>query len=219
MWVLVGVHRDERRYRESWCGVSVSKMTKRLNKRTQKIFNKHTNLVDIQVALLRKRIPCYYSTEDMRSYGYIGLIDAIGKYDKSKGAGFETYASKRIRGAILDGIRIMNWAPQKWDHQRSAHPAPLESAIPVPWDDPKRAPEEYGARMHTRAELFRCMDCLRPQSQMVMMLYYFGRYPYLLWEIAGIMNMDESRISQLLGEGRQTMKRILESRGWKSAET
>lgn len=194
-------------------------MMKRLNKRTQRTFDRHTNLVDIQVALLRKRIPQCYSTEDMRSYGYIGLIDAIGKYDKRKGASFETYAGKRIRGAILDGIRTMDWKPQKYDHQMYPHPASLESAAAVEWDDPKWMPEEYGMRMHTRAELFECVGGLRPQAQMAMMLYYFGRYPYLLWEIGGIMDIDESRVSQLLGEGRQAMKEQLERRGWTDAKT
>ena len=50
--------------------------------------------------------------EDLVSYGIFGLIDAIDKFDRSKDVKFETYASLRIRGAILDQIRKMDWIPR-----------------------------------------------------------------------------------------------------------
>lgn len=50
--------------------------------------------------------------EDLISYGIFGLIDAIDKFDISKGVKFETYASLRIRGAILDSIRKLDWVPR-----------------------------------------------------------------------------------------------------------
>jgi len=50
--------------------------------------------------------------EDLVSYGVFGLIDAIDKYDMNKGVKFETYASLRIRGAIIDSIREMDWVPR-----------------------------------------------------------------------------------------------------------
>ena len=50
--------------------------------------------------------------EDLVSYGIFGLIDAIDKYDMNKGVKFETYASLRIRGAIIDSIREMDWVPR-----------------------------------------------------------------------------------------------------------
>ena len=46
------------------------------------------------------------------SYGIFGLIDAIDKFDLTKNVKFETYASLRIRGAILDQIRKMDWIPR-----------------------------------------------------------------------------------------------------------
>ena len=46
------------------------------------------------------------------SYGIFGLIDAIDKFDMQKDVKFETYASLRIRGAILDQIRKMDWIPR-----------------------------------------------------------------------------------------------------------
>lgn len=50
--------------------------------------------------------------EDLVGYGVFGLIDAIDKFDFEKGVKFETYASLRIRGAILDNIRRMDWIPR-----------------------------------------------------------------------------------------------------------
>lgn len=50
--------------------------------------------------------------EDLCSYGIFGLIDAIDKFDSMKEVKFETYASLRIRGAILDQIRKMDWIPR-----------------------------------------------------------------------------------------------------------
>ena len=50
--------------------------------------------------------------DDLVSYGIFGLIDAIDKFDMGKNVKFETYASLRIRGAILDQIRKMDWIPR-----------------------------------------------------------------------------------------------------------
>ena len=50
--------------------------------------------------------------DDLCGYGVFGLIDAIDKYDNSKEVKFETYASLRIKGAILDQIRKMDWIPR-----------------------------------------------------------------------------------------------------------
>ncbi len=50
--------------------------------------------------------------DDLVSFGVFGLIDAIDKFDINKGVKFETYASLRIRGAIIDSIREMDWVPR-----------------------------------------------------------------------------------------------------------
>lgn len=51
-------------------------------------------------------------TEDLISFGIIGLIDAIEKFDPSKGIKFETYATVRIRGSIIDELRKISWIPK-----------------------------------------------------------------------------------------------------------
>ncbi|HCM91585.1 MAG TPA: FliA/WhiG family RNA polymerase sigma factor [Lachnospiraceae bacterium] len=68
------------------------------------------------VKLVAGRLSMYlgYNVEydDLVSYGIFGLIDAIDKFDALKEVKFETYASLRIRGAILDQIRKMDWIPR-----------------------------------------------------------------------------------------------------------
>jgi RNA polymerase sigma factor for flagellar operon FliA len=49
---------------------------------------------------------------DLMSYGWFGLIDAIGRFDPAAGNKFETYAMQRIRGSVLDGLRASDWAPR-----------------------------------------------------------------------------------------------------------
>lgn len=50
--------------------------------------------------------------DDLVSYGVFGLIDAIEKYDTSRGVKFDTYAQLRIRGAIIDYLREIDWLPR-----------------------------------------------------------------------------------------------------------
>lgn len=50
--------------------------------------------------------------DDLINYGVIGLIDAIDRFDPSKGVKFETYASLRIKGAIIDELRKLSWMPR-----------------------------------------------------------------------------------------------------------
>ncbi len=50
--------------------------------------------------------------EDLVSYGMIGLINAIDRFDPSRGVRFEAFASARIRGAVIDQLRSLNWLPR-----------------------------------------------------------------------------------------------------------
>lgn len=56
-----------------------------------------------------KKLPKNVDIMDLENYGYIGLIDAIKKFDLDRNIKFETYASYRIKGAIIDGIRKQDW--------------------------------------------------------------------------------------------------------------
>ncbi|KLU60395.1 RNA polymerase sigma-D factor [Peptococcaceae bacterium CEB3] len=60
---------------------------------------------------LAMSLPVYVDRDDMVGYGVFGLLDAVERFDPARGVKFETYATLRIRGAILDGLRAMDWVP------------------------------------------------------------------------------------------------------------
>jgi RNA polymerase sigma factor for flagellar operon FliA len=73
---------------------------------------KHLPLVRYIARSVARRIPSYVETDDLYESGIVGLIDAIDKFDPSKMVRFKTYAEYRIRGAILDSLRALDWAPR-----------------------------------------------------------------------------------------------------------
>src|SRR6202051_5396121 len=62
--------------------------------------------------LIHERLPRHVPFEDLVHAGVIGLIDALNKFDASKHVQFSSYAKFRIRGAILDGLRELDWSPR-----------------------------------------------------------------------------------------------------------
>jgi RNA polymerase sigma factor for flagellar operon FliA len=76
------------------------------------ILRRHLPLVRRVVQRLAARKPPHIELEDLVSWGIVGLLDAIGKYDPAKEAAFCTYAQFRIRGAILDHLRSLDWVPR-----------------------------------------------------------------------------------------------------------
>ena len=61
---------------------------------------------------LMARMPSSVAVEDLYQAGMLGLLDAIKRFDNSKGASFDTYAGIRIRGAMVDDVRKGEWAPR-----------------------------------------------------------------------------------------------------------
>ena len=78
----------------------------------EQIILEYSPLVKVVAGRLSMYLGYNVEYEDLVSYGIFGLIDAIDKFDTDKEVKFETYASLRIRGAILDQIRKMDWIPR-----------------------------------------------------------------------------------------------------------
>jgi len=78
----------------------------------EKLIIEYAPLVKYVAGRLSVHINHRIEYEDLISYGIFGLIDAIDKFDYGKGVKFETYASLRIRGAIIDSMRKMDWIPR-----------------------------------------------------------------------------------------------------------
>ncbi len=74
-----------------------------------KIIRDHLYLVDILVGRMVTQVPSFMNKDDMKSAGMLGLLDAANKYDSSKNILFKTFAEYRIRGAILDEMRKLDW--------------------------------------------------------------------------------------------------------------
>jgi RNA polymerase sigma factor for flagellar operon FliA len=62
--------------------------------------------------LIHRRLPNHVSYDDLVHSGVLGLLDAVKKFDPSRNASFRTYARVRIRGAILDSLRELDWGPR-----------------------------------------------------------------------------------------------------------
>lgn len=73
---------------------------------------KYMNFVRVIAHEIYKTIPKTIDFSDLESYGFIGLMDAIEKFDFKRNIKFETYARIRIKGAILDGMREIDWLPR-----------------------------------------------------------------------------------------------------------
>ncbi|MFN8542727.1 MAG: FliA/WhiG family RNA polymerase sigma factor [Candidatus Binatia bacterium] len=76
------------------------------------VLRQYLPLVRRVVQRLAARKPPHIELDDLVSWGIVGLLDAIGKYDPKKEALFSTYAQFRIRGAILDHLRSLDWVPR-----------------------------------------------------------------------------------------------------------
>lgn len=72
----------------------------------------HAQLVNRIARHLIARLPAQFQLDDLVQAGMMGLLEAARKYDPDKGASFETFASIRIRGAMLDEVRRHEWTPR-----------------------------------------------------------------------------------------------------------
>lgn len=195
--------------------------------------------------------------EDLCGYGVFGLIDAIDKFDYEKGVKFETYASLRIRGSIIDSIRKMDWIPRSIRKKQKAMDAairkleddygrpPSDEEISLElqisldeyykWENQTKAlaltsleewvdqggetkfepasksidnqPEKMAERSALKNILIHAIDHLSEKEKKVILLYYYEELT--LKEISAIMNVSESRISQLHTKSLSKMKSSL----------
>jgi RNA polymerase sigma factor for flagellar operon FliA len=78
----------------------------------EQIVIEHTALIRYIVNRIAVRLPSHIDLDDLHNTGVIGLMDAIEKYDPDKNCKFKTYAEFRIKGAILDQLRSLDWVPR-----------------------------------------------------------------------------------------------------------
>jgi RNA polymerase sigma factor for flagellar operon FliA len=109
-----------------------------LNGEQERMLLEHLPIVRFLARRIHERLPQHVDIEDLVSAGVVGLMDAFAKFDPTKKVQFRSYAQFRIRGAILDSLRTLDWSPRELRRKGRA----VEEAIRVLTARMGRAPGE-----------------------------------------------------------------------------
>jgi len=104
----------------------------------ERMLLEHMPTVRYLARRIHERLPQHVELDDLVSAGVVGLIDAFSKFDHSKKVQFKSYAQFRIRGAILDSLRTLDWSPRELRRKGRA----VEEAIRTLTQRLGRAPGE-----------------------------------------------------------------------------
>lgn len=222
----------------------------------EKIIIEYAPLVKLVAGRLSMYLGYTVEYDDLVGYGIFGLIDAIDKFDSEKEVKFETYASLRIRGAILDHIRKMDWIPRtlrqkqkkidnaikeiEAEHGRNAKDSEIAERLGITeeelqgWQSQMKVsnlislneymdaendngygieipdkkqfaqPEKVLEENELKQMLMESLELLTEKEKKVTILYYYEELT--LKEISEILEVSESRISQLHTRALQKMK-------------
>ena len=83
-----------------------------LSEELERLVLEHLPIVRFLARRIHERLPQYVDIEDLVSAGVVGLMDAFSKFNPAKKVQFRSYAQFRIRGAILDSLRTLDWSPR-----------------------------------------------------------------------------------------------------------
>ena len=104
----------------------------------ERVLLEHLPIVRFLARRIHERLPQHVDIEDLVSAGVVGLMDAFSKFDPAKKVQFRSYAQFRIRGAILDSLRTLDWSPRELRRKGRA----VEEAIRVLTARLGHAPDE-----------------------------------------------------------------------------
>jgi RNA polymerase sigma factor for flagellar operon FliA len=221
----------------------------------ENLLEEHSGLVNRIAYHLVARLPASVVVDDLIQVGMIGLLDASQHYDPSLGAAFTTYATFRIRGAMLDELRRNDWAP-KSVHKKHRDLMKAVSIIETRTGRealPKDVAEEMGISLDTyfeliqesstcrilnfvdlgadddtlldnsnvsplnpvdglqkqqfRDQLVTAINILPKREKMIVSLYYEEELNF--HEICEVLDVSESRVSQLLSQAHLRMRKFI----------
>jgi RNA polymerase sigma factor FliA len=227
----------------------------------ERLILEHLPQVRLIARRIHERLPESVNLDDLVSTGTLGLIAAIDRFDPSHNVKLKTYAEYKIRGAILDSLRGLDWAPRQ-QRKRSKQ---IEAAIAVAEQRLHRAPSEeeiakqldltleeyhewlvdirgvnigsleavspegdgrsllkyisddeenWPSRLLEKSELQRLLseaiEKMPPTEKIVISLYYHEELT--LREIAKVVDLHESRVSQLKSQAILRLRSYLEKR-------
>lgn len=223
----------------------------------EKLIIEYAQLVKLVAGRLSMYLGYNVEYDDLVGYGIFGLIDAIDRFDYGKNVKFETYASLRIRGAILDQIRKMDWIPRSLRQKqkkidaamskietaegRTATDEEIASELEISVDELNtwqgqamvtnlvsldeftsagsdvkmdatrnshfEQPESVVEKEELKVKIAEALDMLTEKERNVIVLYYYEEMT--LKEISRVMDVTESRVSQLHTKGLNKMKKQL----------
>lgn len=227
----------------------------------ERLILEHLPQVRLIARRIHERLPESVNLEDLISTGTIGLIAAIDRFDPRHNVKLKTYAEYKIRGAILDSLRGLDWAPRQQRRrskqieaaiacaEQRLHRAPTEEEIAQelslsleeyhdwlvdirgvnlgsleasgPEEDSRNLlkyisddEESWPSRLLERSELQRLLaeaiEKMPKTERIVISLYYHEELT--LREIAKVINLHESRISQLKSQAILRLRSYLEKR-------
>jgi RNA polymerase sigma factor for flagellar operon FliA len=227
----------------------------------ERLILEHLPQVRLIARRIHDRLPESVSLDDLISTGIVGLISAIDRYDPAHNVKLKTYAEYKIRGAILDGLRGLDWAPRQQRKkskliesaiaaaEKKLHRTPTEEEIAEelsltmdeyhewlvevsavnlgsleysPGEEEGRDllryiaddEAEWPSRILERSELRRviagAIEKMPYLERTVVTLYYYEEMT--LREIARIVDLHESRISQLKSQAILRLRSVLEKR-------
>lgn len=107
-----GPGRRNKSHRQTDIGAYQTYGQKMTEQKREELVRKNLKLVSYIVSRLAIGLPSWIDKRDLISAGVIGLIDASKQYNPTVGTAFESYATARIRGSILDELRAMDWVPR-----------------------------------------------------------------------------------------------------------
>ena len=171
------------------------------------------DLVWFVVNRIRPRLPGSVSEDELYSAGMVGLMTAARSYDSSRGAEFKTYAYHRIRGAILDELRRLDFLPrsQREKARRLGHHAPMVVGIPTDENGQESLAADESVSGWETADLLSAVQDqvaqLPTKMRQVMELYY--RDGLRMREIGEQMQLTESRVSQIHSNALAQLRRAL----------
>ena len=171
------------------------------------------HLVWYVVNRIKARLPVSVSEDELFSAGMYGLMRAARSYDPSRGAGFKTYAYHRIRGAILDDLRRLDFLPRSLrDRARTnGEDAPSMVAIPTDEDGHESLAARPAAAVSEQEDmhevLHREIDNLPDKMRIVMALYY--REGVKMRDIGEKLGLTESRVSQIHSNAVTRLRRAM----------